>query len=251
MLSNRLPLSAYIFRKEVRLGTYKEGHLPPAAIVAARAMERDPRAAPRYGERVPFVVIYAGAAATLRDSVVSPEALMAAERDGLARLNATYYITKQIIPALDRVFALVCVRVASWFAELPRTAFPPLRAHPRGGGFAGGASAAARNSLYRYFASAKCALCRGRTTRTRVCDGCTISDAAKRDAYFVLSMRMRRLEQMIFGMRTACAVCVGVAGTDPAAIDCGNQSCDIKLSLNASSLRLQGCRDALRDDNFW
>jgi hypothetical protein len=47
-----------VFCKEVRLGSYapNASSLPPAAIVAAKAMAADPRAEPRYGERVPYVV---------------------------------------------------------------------------------------------------------------------------------------------------------------------------------------------------
>jgi hypothetical protein len=47
-----------VFCKEVRLGSYapSASSLPPAAIVAAKAMAADPRAEPRYGERVPYVV---------------------------------------------------------------------------------------------------------------------------------------------------------------------------------------------------
>ena len=44
----------------MRLGTYsaRYGILPPAAMVATRAQAADPRAAPRYGERIPYVVVY-------------------------------------------------------------------------------------------------------------------------------------------------------------------------------------------------
>lgn len=43
--------------------------------------------------------------ARLVDSAVSPWALV--EAGGSLRLNGTYYITKQIIPALERVLSLV------------------------------------------------------------------------------------------------------------------------------------------------
>jgi hypothetical protein len=52
------PPQDFVFCKEVRLGSYSANAatLPPAAIVAAKAMAVDPRAEPRHGERVPFVV---------------------------------------------------------------------------------------------------------------------------------------------------------------------------------------------------
>lgn len=60
ILANRVSIQDFIFAKEVRLGTYspKAAVVPPAAIVAAKAMAADPRAEPRFGERVPYVVIF-------------------------------------------------------------------------------------------------------------------------------------------------------------------------------------------------
>ena len=42
------------------MGTYspKLGVMPAAAVVAAKAMQKDPRAEPRHLERVPYVVCY-------------------------------------------------------------------------------------------------------------------------------------------------------------------------------------------------
>lgn len=62
-------------------------------------------AEPRFGERVPYVVVHGPPAARLIDVVVPPRALV--ESGGHLRLNALYYITRAIIPALDRVLSLV------------------------------------------------------------------------------------------------------------------------------------------------
>ena len=48
----------------------------------------------------------------LVDLVVSPEVLI--ESQGRLRLHALYYITKQIIPALDRALSLVGADVRAW-----------------------------------------------------------------------------------------------------------------------------------------
>lgn len=60
ILANRVSVQDFVFAKEVRLGTYspKAAVVPPAAIVAAKAMATDPRAEPRFAERVPYVVVY-------------------------------------------------------------------------------------------------------------------------------------------------------------------------------------------------
>ena len=60
ILANRVSIQDFVFAKEVRLGTYspKASVVPPAAIVAAKAMAQDPRAEPRFAERIPYVVVH-------------------------------------------------------------------------------------------------------------------------------------------------------------------------------------------------
>ncbi|MCI08554.1 DNA polymerase zeta catalytic subunit-like, partial [Trifolium medium] len=74
ILSGRVSLKDFIFAKEVRLGTYSAriSSLPPAAIVATKAMRVDRRAEPRYAERIPYVVIHGEPGARLVDMVVDP-----------------------------------------------------------------------------------------------------------------------------------------------------------------------------------
>uniref|UniRef100_A0A2N9I954 DNA polymerase n=1 Tax=Fagus sylvatica TaxID=28930 RepID=A0A2N9I954_FAGSY len=84
----------------------------PAAIVATKAMRADPRAEPCYAERIPYVVIHGEPGARLIDMVVDPLELLA--MDSPFRLNDLYYINKQIIPALQRVFGLVGADLIQW-----------------------------------------------------------------------------------------------------------------------------------------
>eukprot|EP00181_Compsopogon_caeruleus_P006790 CAMPEP_0184679314 /NCGR_PEP_ID=MMETSP0312-20130426/2150_1 /TAXON_ID=31354 /ORGANISM="Compsopogon coeruleus, Strain SAG 36.94" /LENGTH=1681 /DNA_ID=CAMNT_0027128683 /DNA_START=608 /DNA_END=5649 /DNA_ORIENTATION=- len=148
ILAGHASIEDFIFRQEVRLGTYKEGAMPPAALVAAKARDRDPRADPAYGERVGYVVVYGPPQSPLKDLVVAPEVLLEGQRTGAKRLNATYYITKQIIPALSRCFNLLGANVQAWFTELPRPYFTALSSSTR-----------SRESLRRYFPSARCPVC--------------------------------------------------------------------------------------------
>ncbi len=53
------------------------------------------------------------AGARLVDMVVEPRALV--ESQGRLHLHAIYYITKQIIPALDRVFCLLGADLRAWY----------------------------------------------------------------------------------------------------------------------------------------
>ena len=66
--------------REVRLGLDKEGHIPPAVIVDSKVIGRDARAAPRHGERVPFVIVYEQPGAASKNYVIAPEALYASAR---------------------------------------------------------------------------------------------------------------------------------------------------------------------------
>lgn len=143
-----------MFAKEVRLGTYStrtSSSLPPAAIVATKAMRTDPRAEPRYGERVPYIVIHGEPGARLVDMVVDPLDLLGI--DSSYRLNDLYYINKQIIPALQRVFGLVGADLKNWFLEMPkpsRDAFakrPVYTSNPQ------------RSRIDFYYLSKHCILC--------------------------------------------------------------------------------------------
>ncbi|KAF7817900.1 DNA polymerase zeta catalytic subunit isoform X1 [Senna tora] len=120
ILLGRVSLKDFVFAKEVRLGSYSRriSSLPPAAIVAIKAAKVDPRAEPRYGERVPYVVIHGEPGARLVDMVVDPLEVLAI--DSPFRINDLYYINKQIIPALQRVFGLVGADLNQWFSEMPR-----------------------------------------------------------------------------------------------------------------------------------
>ncbi|KAJ2472606.1 DNA polymerase zeta [Coemansia sp. RSA 2320] len=80
-------------------------------------MQRDPRAEPQYGERVPYVVVSSGPNARLTDQVVRPQLLLTRPE---LRIDSRYYIDKQIVPALDRVLSLVGVDVRVWVNEMPR-----------------------------------------------------------------------------------------------------------------------------------
>ena len=101
ILQGYVPIRDFVFSKEVKLGNYaNENFLPPAAVVASKAMMYDPMAEPRCGERVPYVVVAGEPGARLMDLVVDPYQLL--RRGTALRLNGIYYITKQLIPPLMR-----------------------------------------------------------------------------------------------------------------------------------------------------
>ena len=77
-----------------------------------KLIRQDRRAIPQVGERIPYVIVYGSPGLPLIQLVRQPMELL---QDGSLRLNATYYITKQILPPLNRFLSLLGVDVFSWW----------------------------------------------------------------------------------------------------------------------------------------
>jgi DNA polymerase zeta len=108
----------FSFAKEIRLGSYSgKGPGPPGALISTKRMLEDSRAEPQYGERVPYVVVSGAPGARLIDRCVAPEDLL---NNPHASLDAEYYISKNLIPPLERIFNLVGANVRAWYDEMPK-----------------------------------------------------------------------------------------------------------------------------------
>ncbi|KAK3396123.1 hypothetical protein B0T20DRAFT_416717 [Sordaria brevicollis] len=110
----------FCFAREVKLGTYSttsRGPAPAGALIATKKMREDARAEPQYGERVPYVVMAGAPGMRLVDRCVEPEELL---NNPHATLDADYYINKNIIPPLERIFNLVGANVRTWYEEMPK-----------------------------------------------------------------------------------------------------------------------------------
>lgn len=113
----------FVFAREVRLGSYSaKGPGPPGALISTKRMLEDQRAEPQYGERVPYVVVAGAPGARLIDRCVAPEDLL---NDPHASLDAEFYISKNLIPPLERIFNLVGANVRAWYDEMPKV--QPIR----------------------------------------------------------------------------------------------------------------------------
>ena len=113
-------------------------------------MLEDPNDEPQYGERIPYVIVRGEPGSRVVDRAVSPHDLL---RDRYAhgsvhlfiflsrdvvhspkRLDAAYYISRVLIPPLERIFNLVGADVRSWFEDMPkslRADQPDVTASPR------------------------------------------------------------------------------------------------------------------------
>ncbi len=118
VMQGRVNYKDFIFAKEVRLGTYKnEAYLPPGARVSMRKVARDHRAEPQYKERVKYIVRRGFKNEVLKNRCLSPKEFL---QDSNAELDSDYYITKVLVPPLERIFNLMGVDVRRWYNEMPK-----------------------------------------------------------------------------------------------------------------------------------
>ncbi|EAQ89973.1 hypothetical protein CHGG_06592 [Chaetomium globosum CBS 148.51] len=118
IMRGAVSIQDFLFAKEIKLGSYSgKGPGPPGALISTRRMLEDARAEPQYGERVPYVVVSGAPGARLIDRCVAPEDLL---NDPHASLDAEYYISKNLIPPLERIFNLVGANVRAWYDEMPK-----------------------------------------------------------------------------------------------------------------------------------
>lgn len=123
ILQNRVNVSDFCFAKEVRHGTYKnEKYLPPGAVIAKRLIKTDPRREPQYRQRVPYLVIRDSLKERIKDRSVTPEEYVSSfQTTSPMELDHEYYITRVLIPPLERVFNLMGVNVKEWYRDITRS----------------------------------------------------------------------------------------------------------------------------------
>ncbi|OAL24960.1 hypothetical protein AYO20_10563 [Fonsecaea nubica] len=170
IMQGRISIQDFCFAREVKLGTYSDKQPPPpGALISARKMVEDPRLEPQYGERVPYVVVTGGPGARLIDRCVAPEVLL---NDAHSELDAEYYISKNIIPPLERIFNLVGANVRQWYDEMPK--YQRIRRVDAGLGTEGKYGARAQKTMESYMRSSTCLVCRDRLdTPAPLCDKCS------------------------------------------------------------------------------
>ncbi|KAJ0061296.1 hypothetical protein NL108_014829, partial [Boleophthalmus pectinirostris] len=164
VLEGRASVQDLTFAKEYRgAGAYRPGACVPALELTRRMMVYDRRQEPRVGERVPYVIIYGMPGLPLIQLVRRPMEVL---QDPSLRPNATYYITKQILPPIARIFQLIGVDVFSWYQELPRV--QKAWCSSAGGG---SLEAGRKGTISQYFTTLHCPVC-DQLTQLGVCSSC-------------------------------------------------------------------------------
>jgi len=243
ILTDRVSLQDFVFAKEVRIGSYR-ALPPPAALVAMKAMSEDPRAEPPHGARVPFVVVAGSSKSRLADLVMSPLEYVRAKKP--KRLNAIYYIEKQIIPCLSRILNLVGVDLTEWYREMPKDLKLTMkqRAH-----MLDLSSRKVRSTIDQYYAVATCLCCE------KVCKpGDPLCIGCKRNPQTIILRLMRltsELGEEHHQLSTICSQCMGETGWVRASHLCTSLDCPVFYSRAKNTRTLRAMETvSSREDMF-
>ncbi|XP_067097392.1 DNA polymerase zeta catalytic subunit [Osmerus mordax] len=211
------------FAKEYRgSGSYRPGACVPALELSRRMMAYDRRLEPRVGERVPYVVVYGTPGVPLIQLVRRPLEVL---QDSSLRLNATYYITKQILPPLARIFQLIGVDVPSWYQELPKVQKASCST------VCVGDEAGRKGTISHYFTTLHCPVC-DQLTQLGVCARCR---GQPHRVAITLHQDMRLWESQQDQLLKICRNCSGSAERK---VPCASLDCPVLYKLSRVNRQL-------------
>ncbi|TFY71796.1 hypothetical protein EVG20_g1209 [Dentipellis fragilis] len=219
ILDNKVCVQDFTFAREVKLGTYSDKVPPPPGVtVAARRAALDPNDEPQYGDRVPYVITRGEPNTRLVDRAVRPEELIGS-RD--KRLDSAYYISRVLIPPLERIFNLVGADVRAWFDDMPkRLRINPqetIQTSPQKSVLKADGRLAPNIDMH--FSSFQCISC-GAATSQGICTECRYM---RQETAANLLSRIRVQEHRLQTAHEVCVSCTGLPPGEP--IQCQSLEC--------------------------
>lgn len=203
-------------------------------------MQIDRRAEPRRGERVPYLIINGPPGVPLIRLVRSPHEYLT---NGALKINAMYYITKVLIPPLNRCLLLIGADANQWFSDLPRkaqyllsldTASNLINTKADGAhntsmeqsvirGVAGvtyASIAAKKSTISQYFSSTNCVCDCGGHTQHGICTKC-LEPQHRQQTALILADKCIRMERKFRLCQDICSACCGnVVDNKCISLDC-------------------------------
>ncbi|RGP63546.1 DNA polymerase zeta subunit [Fusarium longipes] len=228
IMRNNVSVQDFCFAKEVRLGTYSNKGAPPAgALISTKRMLQDARAEPQYGERVPYVVITGAPGARLIDRCVAPEELL---NNPHWQLDAEYYISKNLIPPLERIFNLVGANVRQWYDEMPKV----QRIHQAI------ALGNRKTTLESYMKSTHCLVCSIKFSQedNPLCPTCRTDIPS---SLFSLQTRLAAEERRLQEILSLCRSCSSIGPVED--VQCDSQDCPVFWTRMRQVSKTRGIRN--------
>ncbi|KYN29250.1 DNA polymerase zeta catalytic subunit [Trachymyrmex cornetzi] len=197
------------FAKEFRgMRGYKANACVPALELTRRLIKKDPRAVPRTSERVRYVIVAGAPNQALIHCVRTPMEVVA---DPSLIPNSVYYITKVIIPPLNRCFNLFRIDVNAWYKEISHRSNFDNIAHLGGGN--------PKSTIRQFFSSTSCITC-GEQTNKEICSDCLLQPSR---TVLVLLEKIKQLERNHQQITAICHSCIGQLGN----IECVSLDCPV------------------------
>eukprot|EP00049_Salpingoeca_infusionum_P009764 m.165902 g.165902 ORF g.165902 m.165902 type:complete len:2389 (+) comp14438_c0_seq1:111-7277(+) len=229
ILYSRVNLRDFIFSKEYR---GRDSYSPKACVAALEIANKltrlDPRAEPRVRERVPYVIVCGPPRSTLISLVRQPHELL---DDPSLRLNAIYYIKKQLIPPLERCFVLMGVNISSWYEEMPKV-------HRLFNAFSTSVKLAHR-TMDQFYNNTRCAVCSQPSLRT-LCDECR---SHPQRTWVILNSRFSQIDAESSMFQRICGQCMGVF--EGASLSCTTVWCPVRFQRARVQHKLNTAQHAL------
>ncbi|QSZ31047.1 hypothetical protein DSL72_000608 [Monilinia vaccinii-corymbosi] len=232
IMKGSVSIQDFCFAREVKLGTYSDkGPPPPGALISTKRMLEDARAEPQYGERVPYVVIKGAPGARLIDRCVAPEKLLNSDH---SELDAEYYISKNVIPPLERIFNLMGANVRGWYDEMPKvqrvrrieTNFE--QGQPKELGIN-------KKTLESYMKSSSCLVCKDKLdSEAFLCPQC-LSNGPTSMHY--LQTRLSVEEKKFLDIQSICQSCSGLSPLEE--VKCDSKDCPVFYTRTRQKARLK------------
>ncbi|XP_017786334.1 PREDICTED: DNA polymerase zeta catalytic subunit [Nicrophorus vespilloides] len=193
LMMNKVSIQDLTFAKEFRgIAGYKPSACVPALELTKKWRLSDNRNIPRSGERVPYVIINGPPGLPLIKLVRSPWDLI---EDTNLRPNAIYYITKIIIPPINRCLLLIGADLRTWFNEMPRKQMQSLPVSSPSKG--------PKTTISQYFATTSCACCT-QQTKDGVCCKCWQNP---QKVAMILQEKLRIWERNYYETKKICQSC--------------------------------------------
>jgi DNA polymerase zeta len=238
IMQGRVSIQDFCFAREVKLGTYSEkGTMTAGALVSTKKMMEDHRQEPQYGERVPYVVVSGAPGARLIDRCVAPEVLL---NNSHLELDAEYYITKNLIPPLERIFNLVGANVRQWYDEMPKI----QRIRRIEGTFTGLGrdNGTSKKTLESYMKSSSCILCKDKVQNAGLplCAACASQPHV---SFFKLTSRLQQAERRTTNLQKICRSCMGASFGEE--VICDSKECPVFYSRTREVSKLKNSNAVL------
>lgn len=235
----------FCFAKEVKLGTYKKsGNIPPGALLSAQKTEEDQRAEPEFKERIRYVVIKKKLGTRLKDRCVLPSTMI---NDASLQLDSAYYIEKNIIPPLERIFNVMGVNVKQWYDDMPKmSSLQPTAAVPSlvEESLTTISTDLDNNKyLHTFTQSQTCVSCHEPLEIDDKCSSlCPSCLSSKDTAINNLMLRVKIHEKQYFEIESLCRFCINTSHGTNHTVQCTSEDCPLYYKRVRTKRRLELCK---------